>query len=247
MGQFDYLRVRRAPGSIHDHPTLGNGLICHYSFEDNTTSTVVTDDHVYSYHGTCSQNTNLMSSTDAVIGRSFLYSTDWVNLPNISSHFVNDASLSMWLKLQNSPPLGQSTTGLCRFSQVSYPMMTAYPWWADNVFYSSIWCNNGTGRITVGSLAGGVDETTWHHLVVTKTGGTNNYIVYQNGSPAFTKNIGTTSGVIDTLPILGRSNDPSAGTPNYFDGRMDLTGVWNRVLIQAEVTALYNGGSGLPY
>ena len=244
MGQFDYLRIRGGP--FGGHATLVNGLICHYSFEDNAASTVVTDDHVYNYHGTCSQNTNLMSSADAVIGRSFLFSTDWVNLPDISSHFVNDASLSMWLKLNTSPPATGSATGLCRFSQINYPLVTAYPW-TDNIFYSSIWLNNGLGRQTVGSLAGGVSETSWHHLVVTKTAGTNGYNVYQNAASIASITLGPTSGVIDSLPILGRSNDAGAGVPNYYAGRMDLTGVWNRVLTGPEITALYNGGSGLAY
>jgi len=37
------------------------------------------------------------------------------------------------------------------------------------------------------------------------------------------------------------------GTTNYYDGELDLVGVWNRVLTAAEITELYNTGAGKDY
>ena len=46
--------------------------------------------------------------------------------------------------------------------------------------------------------------------------------------------------------VIG-ARDDFLGTPGTFIGTVDEVGFWKRVLIAAEITALYNAGAGLPF
>ena len=51
--------------------------------------------------------------------------------------------------------------------------------------------------------------------------------------------------------ITNGANQVNLGTDNayasFLNGRVDAVGMWQRILLSAEVTALYNGGSGIRY
>ncbi len=91
--------------------------------------------------------------------------------------------------------------------------------------------------------------TNWYHIVWTYAG-TSNYAgnhIYVNGvEESFTgANQGTFDAtIVTTAPfVLGNRNTESLG----FNGLMDEVGVWNRVLNEAEVKALYSNGNGKFY
>lgn len=83
---------------------------------------------------------------------------------------------------------------------------------------------------------------TWYHVAVSHNASTGVTTYYRNGS-----NLGTTTGGASsifnnsTIFSLGRF---SGGT-SYFDGMLDAVFIWNRVLIDAEVTSLYASGNGM--
>lgn len=84
-----------------------------------------------------------------------------------------------------------------------------------------------------------LNNATWYHIVWTYNAGTAEMFV--NGVSQGTASNGT-SLTNTTAPFtLGRVNKY---TSNYFDGLMDIVEVYNRVLTGAEITDLYNSGSG---
>lgn len=82
----------------------------------------------------------------------------------------------------------------------------------------------------------------WYHIVLTYDSGDLKY--YVNGSL-----VGTDSAV-SPLPNVGTDfyiNRAPSGGNGMVDGVLDGVGVWNRALYANQVSALYGGGSGLPY
>ncbi len=82
-----------------------------------------------------------------------------------------------------------------------------------------------------------VNDGTWHHVVLTRDAQSGRVEVYVDGSrdDAATSQPGT----IDTpFESIGRIED-TAGSPEYFAGRIDEFRVYDRVLSGSEVTELY--------
>lgn len=235
---------------ILGHATLSNGLILYYAMHDNLSDPdpdrfKVTDEHTNEYHGTSYYETASINDPNGIIGDCFHLNpsqNDQITLPDISSEFSDEATLAMWLKLDNAPPLTSTHTGLCRFSTSGYPLVTAYPY-TDNKFYCEIFRNS---RLAGFSLAGGVDEATWHLLIISTKPGASNYNIYQN-----LNNILSTTGLssvyIESVPLLGASNVSGVGSANFYDGRMGPVMLWNRNLTASERSDLFNSGAGLPY
>lgn len=87
-----------------------------------------------------------------------------------------------------------------------------------------------------------VNDGEWHHAVCIKDSGT--IKLYIDGTLQ-----GTTSGVPnhtkDTKKYVIGYNQQ--GNNNYFLGKVDEVGIWNRPLTSTEITKLYNEGAGFQY
>jgi len=93
-----------------------------------------------------------------------------------------------------------------------------------------------------------LSSSTWYHLVFAYDGSADvsGMTIYIDGSVAATTTIynsmtGTTNTTADFY--IG-SRDGSA---SFMNGTIDEVGIWSRELSSADVTALYNSGSGLAY
>lgn len=94
------------------------------------------------------------------------------------------------------------------------------------------------------SIAG----NTWYHVVfVVERGAIDTVKTYVDGTLEETDSISTLTTDIDTASNARLGWNPAESADKKFGGTIDEVGIWNRVLIQSEITALYNGGSGLPY
>jgi Concanavalin A-like lectin/glucanases superfamily len=82
--------------------------------------------------------------------------------------------------------------------------------------------------------------STWYHIVVVQTVGTN-VELYINGTSQ-----GTGSAVASNFNNNGNFY-LARGFSNNLDGILDEFGIWSRALTSAEVTSLYNAGAGLAY
>jgi hypothetical protein len=89
---------------------------------------------------------------------------------------------------------------------------------------------------------------TWYHVVGTFDGGTGNLKIYINGTLENTEPSALTGVFNSTAQFqIGHIQEFGGGAGGYFDGIIDEFGVWSRALSGAEVTELYNSGSGLAY
>lgn len=88
----------------------------------------------------------------------------------------------------------------------------------------------------------GHSTATWYHLVGVMDGATDTLTLYVNGSSVGTNTFAGT--MTYSTPHLQIGNTRFLGT---FDGLIDEVGIWNVALTGADVTALYNSGSGLAY
>lgn len=118
---------------------------------------------------------------------------------------------------------------------------------------------NGKIRCQVSSAAAdsGFDTTnsvsfsagTWYHIVLTTTNfglGTGSKLYINGVDTAITEWSGSAVTPDYTGKNFAIGVRPTAAT-NQFAGRMDLIGIFDGELTQADVTALYNGGAGFDY
>ena len=75
----------------------------------------------------------------------------------------------------------------------------------------------------------------WYHVVATYNNGA--MTLYLNGTSVATQTFTQTTAATTNLPLyVGKGH-----SGNYFTGKVDDLGIWNRVLTQAEITLLYTG------
>ena len=118
--------------------------------------------------------------------------------------------------------------------------------------YCIIMLSDAKIRVSANSSAGAQDipstgtigtTAAFTHVVFTR-GATNGIRIYLNGS-ADTTTTNDARDVSSAEPFaIGARVD---GLDSSYNGMVDEVGVWSRELTSAEVTSLYNGGSGLTY
>lgn len=219
---------------------LNVGLRNYLSFDDLDGNTVI--DGLGNYNGTkIGSNGDL--NVAGKIGNGFNVTAEdsGGNYINITSDFYrlsDDGSISFWINLPSQTPTGG----------------WLYGEWSGNILLDFCGAGSGcdpenAGRMRAVSTGAGVqmisttymNESTWNHVVFTRNVGDNNASLYINGiiestttqdnTPAFTTKF---------LRIMGATTTDTLGN-------IDEWGMWNRTLSQAEVTQLYNDGSGITY
>jgi len=100
---------------------------------------------------------------------------------------------------------------------------------------------NPGGTYFADTAAGIITAGSWYHIVVTWDG-TTPHIYVNSTDTSFTPSGSPTGPTTGTLSI-GSNKD----TGNYFGGKIDELGVWNRSLSASEVSELYNSDNGLPF
>jgi len=157
---------------------------------------------------------------------------------------TSDFSVSFWAYLDTSTTYGTiiDTGGITNTAGFS---ITAKAGNDMTIFFKA----GATARVyNTEVLNGTFGIGQWHHIIVNfdRDG---NAQAYQNGSATGTPlNISSGNDISmgATTGSLGSSINVNTGNP-YFNGRLDSFGIWNRLLTESEITALYNGGQGLIY
>ncbi|TXG77192.1 LamG domain-containing protein [Candidatus Dojkabacteria bacterium] len=111
----------------------------------------------------------------------------------------------------------------------------------DNLVYVS-----GSGEVRMYASGNeitdsGLSTSTWYHFVVTKTGTT--FELFTNTVSQGTTTQGTSGAALNQISIGGDID----GSTSLLTGVIDEFGVWDRALSSAEISELYNGGSGNQY
>lgn len=186
------------------------------------------------------------SFTTGKIGKAFQFDgiNDYVSLPNTSGefNFTGDFTVSTWFRSSN--------LSASRYFINNYQNNGSYWGYGWNFYYSGslgfvFQLNNGAVTNYV-NFNGNYQPNIWYHVVAVRTMG-QKHKIYVNG--------------VDTPAIQGGSVSTAAGY--IANQKMDLGGysslnlyalcdldavsVWNRALTQADVTELYNSGTGKQY
>ena len=171
---------------------------------------------------------------------------DYINTPNSASlSITSDITMSAWI-LDNGDSNDYHTI-LGKRNNSGY--------WSYNLSISLI--NGGTGQEYKKILSGrrnppstadykfsgdSINTLIWQHVAVTVKTDTINF--YLNGN-----NVGyvVATGNVFTIPVIDQSVGLTIGACNspteYFWGKLDDIGIWNRALTTTEISALYNGCS----
>ncbi len=217
--------------------SLNKGLILHYNMDydnlDNQSMTI-TDKTPYEYHGTYS-GLSLFSAEEDVLGKPLkavnFNSVDDYAITSLTTDLsANDFSVSVWLK-PNAVSVGnyavvQGASGVTATSN----------WivWAE--LSNTLFWFKGT---TLGSVSGlGAKDGNWHHLVMTWDRSEEKYKGYFDGNYVGQSALVVGYGSTGSVPVkIGIRND--LFTEIKYNGLMDELRIYNRIITQEEVTALY--------
>ena len=117
------------------------------------------------------------------------------------------------------------------------------------VSYSSDFIIGGTGaslfwmRSVVMGTKSDVEDGQWHHIVFVWNRSSETYKGYLDGVLLGESAVITDYGGIGTSVIVGSRGD---ATSSFADGLVDELAIYNKVLTDADVTALYNSGEPAP-
>ena len=100
---------------------------------------------------------------------------------------------------------------------------------------------SGIDQISTDDLFIPVD-TDWHMMTITASYAANAYKFYLDGVLKHTR---TRSLTYSNANAAGDMHIGYWNTGGWFDGNFDEEAIWNAVLTDSQITALYNGGSGL--
>ncbi|RLB90169.1 MAG: hypothetical protein DRH50_12735 [Deltaproteobacteria bacterium] len=166
----------------------------------------------------------------------------YVTLGHEAFQNLDDFSLSLWFRIEKL-----SSTGNSLFSGASSTnanTMLAYLNSAGTLLSTYV---NGpnTGRFNLTSVVpGGVADGLWHHLVWTRSGGTE--IVYLDTNPISDSNGNSNTDPVtlsDGGAIIGQEQDSVGGgfdVNQVFHGWIDEIMVYDKVLTQTDVNNLYS-------
>lgn len=165
---------------------------------------------------------------------------------------TGDATWQVWwypTSLSNSNPYG--VTGMFPFfDKWSYSTASreyeVYLQNASGVYTLAInFSTDGSSYVNASKIVTAITVNTWHHLVFTYKASTGVVEFFINGSSQGTSTPGNTSIYNGTSSLaIGRFLNDAAAS---IEGTIDEPAIWSRALSSAEVTSLYNSGSGLQY
>lgn len=121
------------------------------------------------------------------------------------------------------------------------------------LYFTSSYMNTGkpgigiSGTCDITSTSNIVQNNVWTHLVVCVNSYSVSGVTFYINGIAFTNN--TTAGAVFPFPLNNTGftfGKHTGSTPSEFlNGNLDDIGIWNRVLTQQEITALYQGCNGV--
>jgi concanavalin A-like lectin/glucanase superfamily protein len=158
-----------------------------------------------------------------------------------------DWSVTFWFKAASfidSAILSRDDTG---FGNHVYMVYTGFGGSGQNLFFN-VYTNGGTNNNTLQATSfGNLSTGTWYFGAFTYTNSTN--------TGRLSINAGTQDSIVTiNNPINNATFDPMIGATvpsspaQFWNGDIDQVGFWKgRVLSTSDITALYNGGSGLTW
>jgi hypothetical protein len=201
---------------------LDTGLLSYYKLDNNNFT-----DEVNDFDLTDDSTTN--TTGKLIDGREFTGSSSSLERVNTSLIGTVARSFNMWVYSDDT---------------ANYRDFLMYGTEASNALFH--WRQNNNGKIWIQNQGTSLEanvtipQDTWVMVTATFDGTTAR--IYQNATLVGEANIPFNTGVTNGL-YFGSYKD----TAEWWDGKMDEIGIWNRSLTQEEITLLYNEGAGLPF
>ncbi len=205
----------------------------------NGTSGEVLDHSGNGYHGTAANGAQTNGGSK-IINRSAYFdgTDDYIDTgSDLTTLTGSTASLSFWIKTtQTGNTLAWSSPGVTGVENVGS---------TDDIFWGWLDASGHIG-ITVGDGPDVkstylINDDIWHHIVITRDAANGAAVIYVDGSQSASGTLNTTS-LNASFSSLGRIED-GGGTPEYLAGYLDEVEIYDTVLTQSEVTAIYNNES----
>jgi len=219
---------------------LNTNLNAYYNFDE--TSGTAALDSIGLNNGTITGAT--INKGYGKLGKTYYYdgSNDKVTLgANVSLNIVGNLSLAGWF-LINKTGVTNSMAG--KWEWDAAPNNRSWFLMVNSankpLFYISPDGTDPNTKTVKATTA--FSQNTWYHVAAVYNGTTIN--MYVNGVleniTAYSSGIFNNKGTEAELGVQSDSHD-------YLNGSIDELGIWNRTLTQAEITQLYNGGTGMTY
>ncbi|MFC1722753.1 LamG-like jellyroll fold domain-containing protein [Nanoarchaeota archaeon] len=181
-----------------------------------------------SNHGTVSAAVfNATGGHDGFGAYEFDGASSEIALPDLSGDFGTEASLVMWVKLDDDSPDTVEQTGFMRLGTSS--SIDHYPYHTDGIIYTGVFRNT---RLSFND--GAFDKSKWHMVTVTQQPGTNGWKFYQNLTLVY-QTTGLAQVFMPSAPFIGDSTGD-----RWLDGYIDDVMIFNHSLTYAEIELLYN-------
>lgn len=218
---------------------LTDGLISYWKLDGNSNDAVSTN------NGTDTSITYSSGNGKIVQGAGMNGSSSRSSVGNSSALTPNAISIAAWVKRNSTGTLDQILTR--DYADSGNANTRAYQFRLDTTDVAQFVPFNAS---SVGVITGSttISSGTWYHIVGTWDGTTINLYVNGTSDATGVSFSGTLRSGGANNTYIGADQNGGAGAPaNFFDGAIDEVGIWNRALTGAEITQLYNGGSGLAY
>jgi len=229
--------------------SLLTGNVLYYSFDDddlsNGNATDLTGNgYTLDNEGATTGSTGILGDGWYFNGNTYAFNDDEFLTNNV------DTSVSIWFKFSDyTDDRGQNLLGYDR----------------DATGNSENWLLNYDGRSAVSptdvlsanldrisnqnqvisSSSSAITDNNYHHLVYVLDSD-NTHTIYLDGSLHVTGNVnGDIGDIAGPRNFLVGVGNTEVSRQSFLEGYIDEVGIWNRTLTTAEITALYNSGSGL--
>ena len=204
----------------------GSGCVGHWKLNDNDWSTVVADSSGNGNHGAAQRKTVHLHTNGRINGAFEQNGTTDYVATAVSP--TSTGSISCWFML-DVVQTGKMLMGTQDVVRCYLAIDLARK------------VGGGIGTESYSIIKGGpvLSRKVWYHGVITWDG--SDVALYLNGSEIYS---GTQSGSVPADPWFIGAHNQFGGPTRHFDGGMDNVMVFDKVLTAAEISALYNSGSG---
>jgi len=211
--------------------------IAHWAMDDNAANTAVLDSSGKGNQGIAQQNTSALSTSGKIGGAlTFNGVSDYIDCGSGAVlQEKRTLTVSAWIN-------GSSYAKVMNMIVCGDKKNLDFCWGLriDNSV-AKFFIRAGNYYAATGSA---VSANQWYHVVGVwnRNGGVKNLRIYVNGSLAGTATVNADMDANTVYVIIGRLYYPTVN--QYFNGLIDDVRIYNRVLSDTEITALYNEGAG---
>ena len=216
-----------------------SGLVGWWPFNGNAN-----DESGNGFNGVTNNGAALTTDRFGTVNSAFTFDgiDDFIQMPNYSSS--GSFTISIWYKMPtyNINSLGANDfIFFCNHSGINdnnRNMLVGYRNFGSEYGHSTYVTdnsNNLTGSYSINQIP---TPNIWHHLICLFDNG--NYVkMYLDDTLFYTNTSVPSNSSLISMPMFFGIGIPTQF--NFFNGQLDEVGLWDRILTQQEITALYNG------